>query len=145
MLALIMNPSDTIQSPTDTGTLSSRRFASFGGVEVLEGLGYPAYTDLPQGLEYKAVDILRNARRILDQWETERGKDGASTNTNGSLSAANTGPGTNGMRRFAVAGVEHAGSVLASVGFSSTAGWLFEGQSTLRYDIQVPTWLKLVY
>jgi hypothetical protein len=39
------------------------------------------------------------------------------------------------MRRFAVAGIEHGGSVLASLGFSSTAGWLFEGQSTLRYDI----------
>ena len=138
MLALIMHSPDTIQSPTDTGTLSSRRFASFGGVEVLEGLGYPAYTDLPRGLEYKAVDILRNARRILDKWETERrGKDGSSTNASGSLSAVNTGSGINGMRRFAVAGVERGGSVLASLGFSSTAGWLFEGQSILRYDIRV--------
>jgi len=137
MLVLIMDSSDTIQSPTDTGTLFSRKFASFGGVEVLEGLGYPAYTDLPRGLEYKAVDILRNARRVLDKWETERGKDGSSTNASGSLSAANTGPSTNGMRRFAVAGVERGGSVLASLGFSSTAGWLFEGQSILRYYIRV--------
>lgn len=132
MLAFVMNSPDTIQSPTDTGTLSSRRFASFGGVEILEGLGYPAYTDLPQGLEYKAVDILRKARRILDKWEDERGKDGLSPNANGSLTAT---PGGNGVRRFAVAGVEHGGSVLTSLGFSSTAGWLFEGQSTLRYGI----------
>ncbi|KIM34099.1 hypothetical protein M408DRAFT_59921 [Serendipita vermifera MAFF 305830] len=126
MLALVVRSSDVLQSPTDTSTLSSRRFASFGGVEVEEGLGYPAYTDLPRGLEYKAVDVLRSARRILDKWELERGKDASAA------SLANSG--ANGMRRFAVAGQEPGVSVLASLGFSSTAGWLFEGQSNLRRD-----------
>ena len=132
MLALVIRSPDTLQSPTDTSTVSSRRFASFGGVEVEEGLGYPAYTDLPRGLEYKAVEVLQNARRILDKWESERGKETSTTNATASLTTGAASSAANGMRRFAVAQGEQGGSVLASLGFSSTAGWLFEGQSALR-------------
>lgn len=132
MLALVVRSSDIPLSPTDTSTLSSRRFASFGGVEVEEGLGYPAYTDLPRGLEYKAVEVLRNARRILDKWESEKGRDVSATTATTSLTTGGTNAGTNGMRRFAVAERDTGGPVLASLGFSSTAGWLFEGQSTIR-------------
>ena len=137
MLALIIQSSDTLQSPTDTSTLSSRRFASFGGLEVLEGLGYPAYVDIPRGLEYKAVEILKRTRQSLEKLQADKG-EGKGTSQVGKrvsqnstqASASATGQGT---RNFAVTSIsDKADSVLASLGFSSTAGWLFEGQSALR-------------
>jgi hypothetical protein len=137
MLALIIQSSETLQSPTDTSTLSSRRFASFGGLEVLEGLGYPAYVDLPRGLEYKVVEILKRTRQRLEKLQADRG-EGKGTTQVGKLvgqnsTQASTSANSHGMKNFAVASVsDEADSVLTSLGFSSTAGWLFEGQSTLR-------------
>lgn len=142
MLALLIQSSETLQSPTDTSTLSSRRFASFGGLEVLEGLGYPAYVDLPRGLEYKAVEILKRTRQSLEKLQADRG-EGKGASQVGKLVGQNSTQASvsangHGMKNFAISSVrDEADSVLTSLGFSSTAGWLFEGQSALRLALSL--------
>lgn len=140
MLSLIVQSSETPISPTDTSTISSRRFASFGGLEVLEGLGYPAYVDLPRGLEYKVVEILKRAKENLEKSRVDRGEGKGVSHIEKlkgqSPSQPYTSATVNGMRNFAITSTNvEADSVLASLGFSSTAGWLFEGQSALRFAL----------
>lgn len=134
MVALVIRSPENIMSPTDTSTVSSRRFASFGGLEVIEGLGYPAYVDLPRGLEYKVVEILKKARQKLEKVQAEKGLPRTNSQLGKLTIHSKQGSNNQGMRNFAITGADNTSDyVLASLGFSSTAGWLFEGQSALGY------------
>ncbi|KAG8836024.1 hypothetical protein FRC17_010488 [Serendipita sp. 399] len=190
MLALVLNSSpsrasilspdtpvttqslNTLSIPSYLSSLvspSSGRVASMGGIDVIEGLGYPAYVDLPRGVEYPIIEILKKARGVLNKWQTEVEKNllrhgtgksttsttgssapfyglfggGSSSSSSSQTSSVHSSISTltsqmQGMRNFAVAnGNERNGEdgiVLASLGFTSSSGWLFEGRMALERD-----------
>lgn len=136
---------DDEEPAASTSTLGCASDTKRAVFEVIEGLGYPAYVDLPHGIEYKVVELLKAARAVLDRHEGERSH--ASTITKASSSglfstAAAPSSTHTALRNFAIVwddkrneGAEaEVGPVLATVDFNSTAGWLFENQAILRRE-----------
>jgi hypothetical protein len=102
---------------------------SFSGVRLEGASGFPSYEDVPQGFEYTVVDLLKRTRELQKTHTIARAK--VRPTPDGSLTA-NT-------KNFIVGKSEsNMGTskvIVASPGWSSTAGCLYEGAEALRWEL----------
>lgn len=99
---------------------------SFNGTRLEDANGFPSYEDIPQGFEYTVVDLLKRTRELHKTHTAVRAQVRPNLD----------GPSTASTKNFIVGKSEsNAGTskvIVASPGWSSTAGWLYESAEALR-------------
>lgn len=104
---------------------------SFSGIRLKDTCGFPSYDDIPQGFEYTVVDLLKRTRELQKTHAIVGAK--VRSNPDGSSNVATTS-----TKNFIVGRAEHnvgtSKVIVASPGWSSTSGWLYESAEALRWD-----------
>jgi len=102
---------------------------SFNGIRLEGARGFPSYEDIPQGIEYTVVDLLKRAGELQKTHAIIGAKVRPSPDGSSNIATAST-------KNFIVGKSEsNAGTskvIVASPGWKSTAGWLYESAEALR-------------
>lgn len=103
---------------------------SSSGTRLEDAHGFPSYEDIPQGFEYTVVDLLKRTRELQKTHAIVGAKIRPSPDDSSNIATTST-------KNFIVGKSENkAGTskvVVASPGWSSTAGWLYESAEALRW------------
>lgn len=101
---------------------------SFSGIRLEDTNGFPSYEDIPRGFEYVVVDLLKRTRELQKTHTIVRAK----------VRPNPDGPSTASTKNFIVGKSEsNAGTskvIVASPGWTSTAGWLYESAEAFRWE-----------
>jgi len=99
---------------------------SFSGIRLEDTSGFPSYEDIPHGFEHTVVDLLKRTQELQKKHTIATAKvrpnpDGSSTAStkNFIVSKSESNWGTSKV-------------IIASPGWSSSAGWLYESAEALR-------------
>jgi len=100
----------------------------FSGTGLEDTNGFPSYQDIPQGFEYTVVDLLKRTRELQKTHSVVRAQ----------VRPNPDGLPTSSTKNFIVGKSEsNAGTskvIVASPGWSSTAGWLYESAEAIRWS-----------
>jgi hypothetical protein len=105
------------------------RAGSFSGIRLEDSRRFQSYEDIPKGFEYTVVDLLKRTQELQKSHAIIGAKVRPSPDRSSNIATAST-------KNFIVGKSEdNAGTskvIVASPGWSSTAGWLYESAEALR-------------
>jgi hypothetical protein len=124
---MVLPPSMSNEQQTER--VARMHTGPFSGTRLEDANGFPSYQDIPQGFEYTVVDLLKRTRELQKTHTAVRAQ--VRPNPDGSSTAS--------TKNFIVGKSEsNAGTskvIVASPGWSSTAGWLYESTEALRWEL----------